>query len=379
MSARDAGTEFRKLAAIMFTDMVGYSAIAQRNEALALELLEEHRVIVRRILPRHRGDEIKTMGDAFLVEFPSALSAVRCAIEIQKEIGDRNAVSAADRRISLRIGIHLGDIVRRENDVVGDGVNIAARIEPMAAPGGICISEDVARQIQNKVNESLVRLGPGELKNIQLPVVIYKLEPAGLSGTGTFSRKSIRGPTAWENLRAFAYSARLALLLAALVIVAVTVKIAWASKSPVTTPSLAVLPFASLSSDKENDQLCDGVTAELVNAFGRMRGLRVLSRSTTFSYKGKNEPAMHVGRELSVRHILEGSVQRSGEQVRIIVDLVNAADGSQVWTETFNENVTNSLALQAFIARRVSEALRNKLVPEEEVGGMGELHAQFDH
>src|SRR6266853_441764 len=145
-------TEQRKLAAIMFTDMVGYSALSQRNEALALELLEEHRGVLRGLFPKHQATEIKTTGDGFLVEFASALAAVRCAVEIQRSLAERNQVQPAERRVRIRIGIHLGDVVRSEGDVHGDGVNIAARIEPLADPGGICISEDVERQIRSAVD-----------------------------------------------------------------------------------------------------------------------------------------------------------------------------------------------------------------------------------
>jgi adenylate cyclase len=377
---RDVGTEFRKLAAIMFTDMVGYSAMAQRNEALTLELLEEHRVIVRRILPLHNGDEIKTMGDAFLVEFPSALAAVRCAIEIQKEISDRNVRVGPERQVMLRIGIHLGDIVRRENDVVGDGVNIAARIEPMAKPGGICISEDVARQIQNKVNESLVRMGPGELKNIELPVVIYKLEPGGdlSGGTATFSKKAIRPPTPLESLVAFLRSARLAILLSILVISTVIVAVAFSARAHAVGPSLLVLPLQSFSSDKQDEHLSDGLTEELINSAARLSGLRVMSRSETFSYKGKNQSAIEVGKKLQVRHILAGSVRRAGDQVRVTIELSKASDGSRVWSHTFDGSISNAFGFETEIAQQVNVSLRDILAPEEAVGGIASLRAGFD-
>ena len=168
-------SEQRKLAAIMFTDMVGYSALSQRNEALALELLEEHRGALRELFPKHQGTEIKTTGDGFLVEFASALDAVRCAVEIQKALAERDQVQPAERQVRIRIGIHLGDIVRKQGDVYGDGVNIAARIEPLAEPGGICISNSVRDQIENKVEYALVRLSKPELKNIQTSVQVYRL------------------------------------------------------------------------------------------------------------------------------------------------------------------------------------------------------------
>src|SRR5207248_7087303 len=170
-SRMSASTEQRKLAAIMFTDMVDYSALAQRNEALALQLLEEHRGLLRSLFPRFNGREVKTIGDAFLVEFHSALEAAQCAIEIQRTLCKRNHDVVAARRIEVRIGIHIGDVVQcADGDVLGDGVNIASRIEPVAGPGGICISVDVERQIRNAVETSLVKLGPAELKNIQAPM-----------------------------------------------------------------------------------------------------------------------------------------------------------------------------------------------------------------
>src|SRR5258706_1596908 len=165
----------RRLAAIMFTDMVGYSALSQKNEALALELLNEQRELLRKEFAQHGGREIEAVGDGFFVEFPSALAGASCAVAIQRALHDRNRSISSDRRIVVRIGLHLGDVVAQGNRVHGDGVNIAARIEPLAEPGGICISEDVARQIQNKIELPLRRLGTGDLKNIRTPVEIYRL------------------------------------------------------------------------------------------------------------------------------------------------------------------------------------------------------------
>src|SRR5438876_10972800 len=168
-------TEHRKLAAIMFTDMVGYSALAQRNEALALELLEEHRALLRPLFARFNGIEIKTIGDAFLVEFHSALEAAQCAIEIQRTLAKRNHDVPAERRIEVKIGIHIGDVVHRGGDVYGDGVNIASRIEQLAGAGGICVSMDVERQIRNAVETRLEKLGPTELKNISVPMDLFRI------------------------------------------------------------------------------------------------------------------------------------------------------------------------------------------------------------
>ena len=170
-----AGTEQRKLAAIMFTDMVGYSSLAQRDDKLALELLEEHRRLLREIFPRFNGTEIKTIGDAFLIEFNSALEAAQCAIEIQRALAKRNHDVTADRRIELKIGIHIGDVVHRGGDVYGDGVNIASRIEPLAGAGGVCVSMDVERQIRNSLEARLEKLAPTELKNISVAMDVFRI------------------------------------------------------------------------------------------------------------------------------------------------------------------------------------------------------------
>src|SRR5437868_9261825 len=167
--------EQRKLAAIMFTDMVGYSALSQSNSKLALELLQEHREILRESFPRFHGTEIKTIGDAFLVGFNSALEAAQCAIEIQRTLAKRDADAPAERQIQLRVGIHIGDVIHRENDVYGDGVNIASRIEPLASPGGICLSMDVERQIRNAVETRFEKLAPTELKNISVPMDLFRI------------------------------------------------------------------------------------------------------------------------------------------------------------------------------------------------------------
>lgn len=171
----NAETAGRTLAAIMFTDMVGYSALTQMNESLALELLEQHHRLLRPVFPKFGGKEIKTIGDAFLVEFASALNAVRCAIEMQHALVTHNATTPAKKRIQIRIGIHVGDVVHQNEDVFGDAVNIASRIEPLAHPGGVCVSEDVARQIQNKIEEPIRRIGKSDLKNIALPVEVYEV------------------------------------------------------------------------------------------------------------------------------------------------------------------------------------------------------------
>jgi len=316
-------TEDRRLAAIMFTDMVGYSALAQRNEALALDLLQEHRRLLRSIFPKHQGSEIKTIGDGFLVEFSSALAAVKCGIEIQEAIAKRNSVNAPQSSFQVRIGIHVGDVVRREDDVVGDGVNIAARIEPLAGAGGICISQQVFDQVEKRIAKSLKRIGPVTLKNIMQPLDVYWVEYEGATCSPPMLTQ---------------------------------VKRSEAEKS------IAVLPFLNMSSDPENEYLSDGLTEDLIMAFSRLKGLRVPARTSSFVFKGKNEDIRQIGRQLNVGTILEGSVRKVGNRLRITAQLINAADGDHLWSQAFDREMQEVFAIQDEITREIVDALEMQLV-----------------
>ncbi|MEK7683969.1 MAG: adenylate/guanylate cyclase domain-containing protein [Verrucomicrobiota bacterium] len=368
-------TEHRKLAAIMFTDMVGYSALSQKDEALSLELLAEQERLLRPLIAKFQGLVIKTMGDGFLVEFASALAAVRCAVEIQEALALRNGVAPGGKTFQIRIGIHVGDVVRRDHDVFGDGVNIAARIEPLAEPGGICISEDVARQIQNKIGQTLVRIGPGELKNIQLPVVIYKLMPSlgltALAASRLPPAAISKGRTRW-----------LAILGAALLVLLGLGYYLWSGTSAKTKTertrlmsepgSIAVLPFMNMSSEKENEFLGDGIAEELIDGLVK-KGLKVPSRTSAFAYKGKNEDIQKIGEQLRVRTVLQGSVRKSGTKLRIGVQLVNVADGFNLWAETYERESGDVLAIQSEIAQNVEKALRDQIGGGEVWGGISVL------
>src|SRR6266566_3307783 len=301
-------TEHRKLAAIMFTDMVGYSALVERNEAFALALLEEHRRLLRSVFPKHQGSEIKTIGDGFLVEFSSALAAVQCGIEIQEEIAKRNSANPPQGLFQVRIGIHAGDVVRRDDDVIGDGVNIAARIEPLAEAGGICISQQVFDQVENRVGKSLKRMGQVKLKNMMRPLEVYCVVCEGTAP----------GPP----------------------------DLAPDSKSSGIQKSIAVLPFLNMSSDPENEYLSDGLTEDLIMAFSQLKGLRVPARTSSFAFKGKNEDIRLIGQQLNVNTILEGSVRKVGSRLRITAQLINVADGDHLWSQTFDREVQEVFAIQ---------------------------------
>ena len=347
----------RHLAAIMFTDFVGYSAIAQRDDPLALELLEEHREILRPLFARFGGEEIKTIGDAFMAEFSSALDATNCALDIQRTLAKRNHDVATDRQIEVRIGIHIGDVMHRGGDVYGDGVNIASRIHPLAAPGGLCISQDVERQIRNVLTPCREKLRPTELKNIKLPMELFHVV------------------LPWTKPREIAASAprlksrtvRISILTVAVVIVAAAS--AWMvrshSRGIPAAKSVAVLPFVNMSADKENEYLSDGITEDLCTALTQIKGLHVPARTSSFAFKGKTEDIRKIAQQLNVATVLEGSVSRAGNKLRVTAQLVNVADGYHVWAANYDREMADILEIRSDITRQVVDALKVQLGVEE--------------
>ncbi|PYL63831.1 MAG: hypothetical protein DMF20_11730 [Verrucomicrobia bacterium] len=356
-------TEERKLAAIMFTDMVGYSALAQRDDKVALELLEEHRRLLREIFPRFHGTEIKTIGDAFLVEFGSALEAAQCAIEIQRTLAKRNHDVTSERRIELKIGIHIGDVVLRGGDVYGDGVNIASRIEQLAGAGGICVSMDVERQIRNALEARFEKFGSADLKNIKLPMDLFRIVLPWEKGVES---------------RAKLTSKKLPLLVPAAVLVILALLAGWwwmqhknqqsvaahpLPAPPATTPdqkSVAVLPFVNMSDDKGSEYFSDGVSEELLTVLQKIPGMHVAARTSAFSFKGKNATAQEIGQKLGVAYLVDGSVRKSGEAVRIAARLTRADTGEEVWSENFTRNLKDVFAVQTELAQTIVEQLRGR-------------------
>ena len=370
--------EQRKLAAIMFTDMVGYSALSQRDDKLALELLEEHRQLLREIFPRFNGTEIKTIGDAFLIEFNSALEAAQCAIEIQRTLAKRNHDVTADRRIELKIGIHIGDVVHRGGDVYGDGVNIASRIEPLAGAGGICVSMDVERQIRNALEARFEKLAPTELKNISVAMDLFRIVlPWEQPSKSEIRKAPVRlGPKSEIGRQLVTATATKLLLIGALLL---AIGIGWwwttqprrnptspaapSTANAANQKSIAVLPFVNMSADKNDEYLSDGMTEELINVLAKVPGLRVPGRTSCFAFKGKNEEDIFrkVGDQLHVGTVLEGSVRKAGDQLRVTAQLINVSDGYHLWSKDYDGDVKDILNFQSNVAEQVVQALQVKL------------------
>src|SRR5499427_937643 len=358
----------------MFTDMVGYSALAQRNDKLALELLEEHRGLLREIFPRFQGTEIKTIGDGFLVEFQSALDAAQCAIEIQRVLSKRNAEVPTERRIEIKIGVHIGDVVHRNGDVYGDGVNIASRIEPLAGPGGICVSMDVERQIRSTLEARFKKLAPTELKNISIPMDLFRIIPPWEE------QASVDAQSETEPARA----SRKFLWVGVALVFALMIGVGWWwSERPHKTPtspaattasstateipakSIAVLPLENLSRDPDNAYFVEGIQDEILTRLSKIADLKVISRTSTQKFKSTPDNVREVARQLGVANILEGSVQRSNGQVRVNVQLINALTDAHLWADTYDRDLADIFAVQSEIAKSVADALQAKLTGSE--------------
>jgi len=347
----------RRLSAIMFTDMVGYSALTQKNEALALDLLEEHRTIVRPFFEKHDGREIETAGDSFFVEFTSAVEATNCAIEIQTTLNERNKTEPAERRILLRIGLHIGDVVFVDQQVHGDGVNIAARMEPLAQPGGICISEDVARQIRNKIDFPVIKLGEEKLKNISMPMDIYCIV---LPWLHTDQRTKRTFPI--KKIIPYAFG-----LLAVLIIIATFYFIKNYNGKNVSHSKLrlAVLPLSNISKDAKDEYFADGMTEELISSLSKIGGLNVIARTSIMKYKETDKDISKIGKELMVGSILEGSVRKFENKARVTVQLIDVSTQEHLWSMDYDRELKDIFMIQSEIAQNVAGELKVRLVSSE--------------
>lgn len=307
--------EIRMLAAIMFTDMVGYTALMQENERQAKILRDKHRGVLERLILEHRGQILQYYGDGTLSIFGSAIEAAICAAKIQQEL-------QTEPKVPLRIGIHAGDVVYDDEGVYGDGVNIAARIENLAVPGSVLVSDKINDELKNQTQISSAFLGRYELKNVKSPVKIYALNSDGLVV-----------PTHDQLEGKFAISEN----------------------------SIAVLPFINLSADKENEYFSDGMTEELLNALAKVEGLLVTSRTSSFAFKGKNTDIREIGKQLGVKTVLEGSVRKYGNRVRVTAQLINSENGYHKWSETYDRNLEDIFAVQDELANSIVDQLKKTI------------------
>ena len=307
----------RKLAAIMFTDIVGCTALMGKDEEQALQLLQKNRGLLKPIIEQFRGEWLKEMGDGTLSSFASAVDAVNCALAIQQVLKD-------DPDLKLRIGIHVGDVVVEGGDVFGDGVNVASRLEPLAEPGGICVSERVYEDIRNKSGIEAASQGEKTLKGVARPITAY-----AILWDGTGPDHSV------------------------------------GTKSGVAGPSIAVLPFTDMSQEQDQEYFCDGMAEELLDALSRIKDLRVAARTSSFSFKGQQRDIREIGDKLNAATVLEGSVRKAGKRLRITAQLINVADGYHVWSEKYDRELKDIFAIQDEIAGNIVRALRIMLSESE--------------
>src|SRR5467141_2070881 len=316
----------RRLAAILAADVAGYSRLMGADEAGTARALREHRAAADPLIAHHGGRIVKTTGDGVLIEFGSVVGAVECALALQQLTAERNAAIAGERRMEWRIGIHLGDALVEGDDILGDGVNIAARIEGIAEPGGICISEDAFRQVRGKIEAEFADIGEQRLKNIARPLRVYSIGPSPATEQPTTSRTALPLPD---------------------------------------KPSIAVLPFANMSGDPEQEYFADGMVEEITTALARLPWLFVIARNSSFTYKGRAVDVKQVARELGVRYVLEGSVRKAQNRVRITGQLIDTASGAHIWADRFDGALDDIFELQHQVASSVVGAIEPKLLQSE--------------
>jgi TolB-like protein/class 3 adenylate cyclase len=364
----------RKLCVIFAADVADYSRLMGLDEVGTLRTLQAYRAIMDRLITAHHGRIFNTAGDSVVADFASAIDAVECAVAVQEAIAKENADRPEGERMRLRIGVHLGDVIVDGTNLFGDGVNIAARLQTLAEPGGICLSGAVRDQIASRLPVALTSLGEQRVKNIAEPLRAFKV--GGTPDRGAAPSASGRGPIRTRAVAAVA---------AAILIGAAGA--AWwlwsgrhsasgppqaeSTMAPAAQPysaprlSMVVLPFANLSNDPEQEYFADGITEDLTTDVARIQGSLVIARNTAFTFKGKPVDAKVIGRELGVRYVLEGSVQRSGKEVRINAQLVDVETGSHLWAERFDRDIGNLFALQNEITARIARELQSQLAIAE--------------
>ncbi len=363
----------RKLAAILSADVKGYSRLMGEDEEATVRTISAHRKVITSVIQKYRGRVVDSPGDNILAEFVSVVDAVQSAVEIQEVIRAKNAELPEERKMEFRIGINLGDVIQEGERIYGDGVNIAARVEGVADPGGICISGSAYEQIENKLALGYEYIGEHTVKNIVKPIRVYKVPTGPETLQKVIDEKRPAPRWHWAALG----------VVIAIVVVAGGVAI-WKSYRPSTSPmeaasvekmayplpdkpSIAVLPFNNLSGDPEQDYFSDGMTEEIISALGSVPKLFVIARNSTFTYKGKPVKVQQVSEDLGVRYVLEGSVRKSGDKIRITAQLIDALSGHHLWAKRYDRNLEDIFAVQDEITKEIITAMQVKLTEGEQI------------
>jgi TolB-like protein/class 3 adenylate cyclase len=364
------GDVTRRLAAIVAADVAGYSRLIAADEEGTFAALRTHRLeLIEPKIAEYRGRIANTAGDSLLIEFPSVVEALRCAVDVQQAMIARNADTAEDRRVTFRVGIHVGDVIEQDGDLLGDGVNVAARLEGLADPGGVCLSEDAHRQVRDRVEVGYEDLGEVEVKNIPRPIRAYRVRAEGEPATAAAPAK--RKVSTRQGVAAA--------VVLFLVIVGGAGLVWWQQRPDFEPadldkmnfplpdkPSIAVLPFDNLSGDPEQDYIGDGLTESIISSLSKISQMLVISRNSTSLYKDKPVTVQTVAEELGVRYVLSGSVQRSGDELRLTAQLIDALKGHQLWSERYDRSLTDLFAVQDDITREIVVALQVRLTAGEQ-------------
>ncbi len=360
----------RKLSAVLSADVKGYSRLMGQDEAGTVDKLKEYRALMTDLILKYRGRVVDSPGDSILAEFASVVDATECAVQVQEKLNNRNAELPDDSRMEFRIGINLGDVIVDDERIYGDGINIAARIEGLAEGGGICISGTAYDHVKNKLSLVYENLGEQLVKNIAEPVRVYRviMEPEAIG-------KDRAGPRQWQKV---------ALPLVAVLVLTIAAVVIWKfyqrpspppeEVAPEQTtgpklpekPSIAVLPFANLSGDPEQEYFSDGMTDDLITDLAKISGLLVIARNSVFTYKGKPVKIQQVAEDLGVRYVLEGSIRKAGDQVRINAQLIDASTGHHLWAERYDGVMDDIFNLQDKITSKIVSALALKLTAAEQ-------------
>src|SRR5512137_423432 len=325
----------RKLTAVFSADAAGYSRLMGDDEAATVKTLEAYKQVMFSLIKQHRGRVIDSPGDNLLAEFASVVDAVQCGVAVQKELQTRNADLPENRRMQFRIGINLGDVIEEQDRIYGDGVNIAARLESCADPGGICVSKTAFDHIETKLPLGYEFLGEQEVKNIAKPIAAYRVL---MESRVTVAGAAIARPASSHAKPRASDSDR---------------------------PTLAVLPFVNMSGDPEQEYFADGISEDIITGLSKLRWFFVIARNSSFTYKGKAVDVKSVARELGVRYVLEGSVRKGGNRVRITAQLIDASTGNHLWADRYDGDLTDVFALQDEITKKVVAAIEPKLLEAE--------------